>query len=471
MPDIETRSSHTPSPSHTPNYTGLTPGAHAPQTPPARGGRRPSASLTPTPQCLTPCMLPSLSPSCLTPDMPQFRLTLEDCFIGHRELRHDPRQSGSREAYDGHPPPVGGAVCVWTERGLLVFGGRVSSDVAASNLHLFEPHSWVPRALQPPRPWPVCRSVCAHSFHRGNLIIYGGIDAEGRCCYDDVWAFDTSGGRWTCFREPSTDPTFQRYAMACASDDDSLYCFGGCQVLEDQTEYSNKLIILSLRDHSLTIAHTTGRSPPGRGSAAAGMFQGKLYVIGGADKHVIYGDLWMLDVDFYRTQEEAMWREIHVDTRTRPPPRVYGSAVVQEGHQLFVFGGERPPRRERKLLRRERQWIDDESADAWALNMAEETWMKVYLGTAWDRAYMGVTVRSPTQVVFFGGRRTRAGEETHPADDSRYGDCWEVFLPALSTRRVVVLWLWVSANTSCPVRSLPEAVRLHLIWFLTPAWF
>jgi hypothetical protein len=116
---------------------------------------------------------------------------------------------------------------------VVMFGGW-NNDAGSSSADLWEwdgaSGTWTPRRRPDGAPWPAPRSnaVLAYDPARAGIVMFGGIDNQGRC-FDDTWLLQD--GRWTSLPRPATAPTGRsNHAMAFETGTARGYVFGGaCQ--------------------------------------------------------------------------------------------------------------------------------------------------------------------------------------------------------------------------------------------------
>lgn len=213
------------------------------------------------------------------------------------------------------------------------------------------------RALQP---LPEARHHVTLSHVDGLIYAIGGFSGgfpDWRA-QPTMWVYDLAEGRWSA----GVDMPVPRAEGIAAVVDGRIYWIGGrVRVTESATHFNDHI------DSALNTVFdpATGRwsvraaAPTARNSAAAGVIDGKIYVVGGRQ--------------FTRNQTPGPIRQSNVSTlevydprtdrwETRAPmpaPQAGLGAAVVEG-ELYVCGGEQLPQR---LL--PECWAYDPTADSW----------------------------------------------------------------------------------------------------------
>ncbi|KAK4752537.1 hypothetical protein SAY87_021335 [Trapa incisa] len=163
-----------------------------------------------------------------------------------------------------------------------------------------------------------------------NLFVFGGTD--GRNALKDLHILDTSSHTWISPSIRGEGPEARENHSATLVGK-RLFIFGGCGKSSNGDElYYNDLYILNTETFVWKKAVTTGTLPSARDSHTCSSWKNKIIVIGGEDGRDYYlSDVHILDTD------TLMWKQLPT-TGQMLPPRA-GHSTVSFGKILFVFGG------------------------------------------------------------------------------------------------------------------------------------
>ncbi|KIO21780.1 hypothetical protein M407DRAFT_57185, partial [Tulasnella calospora MUT 4182] len=190
-----------------------------------------------------------------------------------------------------HPLPRRAHTAVLYRDTIDVFGGgnghRALNDVWALDASVgMDKLKWEQVQTQGTKPG-------ARGYHTANLvgnvlkIVLGGSD--GRECFPDVWVLDLDKLVW---REVKPDKTYRRLSHSFTQVGSYLFVMGG----HDGNKYSHELLLFNLVTLQFEPRSTQGRSPSSRGYYVTTLADSRLWVFGGFDGHIVYDDVWILDL-------------------------------------------------------------------------------------------------------------------------------------------------------------------------------
>jgi len=177
-------------------------------------------------------------------------------------------------------------------------------------------------------PAPRCHHgiCCSH----GTMYVVGGEDGEG--VFADVWALDTSTGRWREIFPVNAHDFSGRQGCTCCVVDNKLFVIGGGDLL---TNHIGAVLDLhSLLWTDLTLHGILGRKPDGRQHHASAVACGGIVVHGGFNGVQHLGDTWLLD------PSSLTWRQLHASS---PAPASSNHCLIPLPHDsssLLRIGGE-----------------------------------------------------------------------------------------------------------------------------------
>ncbi|KAF9193461.1 Negative regulator of mitotic exit [Haplosporangium sp. Z 767] len=180
---------------------------------------------------------------------------------------------------------------------------------------------------------PIAKS--GHSaVNIGQYIIYfGGWDSTTGQCDDSLHVLHTARKEWN--KPPIQGPLpTPRHSHTGCSVGTVMYIFGG-QVenfyLSDVVAFDMKTITQNPKWERL---EPQTESPPARSGHCAGVFEGKIYIFGGADADYFYNDIWCFD------PRALTWTPIPASGYL-PTGRHGHSCTVVDG-TMYIFGGNSP---------------------------------------------------------------------------------------------------------------------------------
>ncbi|KIO20271.1 hypothetical protein M407DRAFT_245861, partial [Tulasnella calospora MUT 4182] len=189
-----------------------------------------------------------------------------------------------------HPLPRRAHTAVLYRDTIYVFGGgnghRALNDVWALDVSVgMDKLKWEQVQTQGTKPG-------ARGYHTANLvgnvmIVLGGSD--GRECFPDVWVLDLDKLVW---REVKPDKTYRRLSHSSTQVGSYLFVMGG----HDGNKYSHELLLFNLVTLQFEPRSTQGRPPSSRGYHVTTLADSRLWVFGGFDGHIVYDDVWILDL-------------------------------------------------------------------------------------------------------------------------------------------------------------------------------
>ncbi|RDX75301.1 Acyl-CoA-binding domain-containing protein 4, partial [Mucuna pruriens] len=216
---------------------------------------------------------------------------------------------------------------------MVVVGGDSGSglldDVQVLN---FDSFSWTttssklylsPRSL--PLKIPACKGHCLVSWGKKALLIGG--KTEPASDKISVWAFDTETECWSLV-EAKGDIPVARSGHTVVMAKSVLILFGG----EDAKRRKlNDLHMFDLKSLTWLPLHYSGAAPCPRLNHVAALYDGKIFIFGGASKSRTLNDLYSLDF------ETMAWSRIKIGG-FHPSPRA-GCCGVLCGTKWYITGG------------------------------------------------------------------------------------------------------------------------------------
>lgn len=277
------------------------------------------------------------------------------------------------------PDPRGETVGVFdaaAER-IVTFGGNTMAPVMCSPRYGMTAEMWAfhidcnnwERVAPAGGPTMRGRSSVAHDSMRNRMLVFGGLAGDpfsGAPRLGDIWAFDLDTDTWEEIVASGSGPTPRsEAAIGYDAARDRLIVSGGDA---GGLVGTNDLFALDLATSTWSaLDGTTGPSP--RYDAGYVVFEGKLYIVGGAedggfDGSVDYfNDIWALDL------ATDTWTEVVPHNAPGSPNGRFGwSAFIDSaGRRIIVFGGHDPTDL-------------GNSNDVWAFDLDDATWVNVRPG-------------------------------------------------------------------------------------------
>ncbi|ORZ12975.1 hypothetical protein BCR41DRAFT_371670 [Lobosporangium transversale] len=184
------------------------------------------------------------------------------------------------------------------------------------------------------------------------IICFGGWDQTTGQCDDSLHVLHTVRKEWN--KPPIQGPLpTPRHSHSGCGIGTTMYIFGG-QIdnyyLGDLVSFDMKTITQNPRWE--VIEPKSEASPPARAGHSAAVYEGKIYIFGGADADYFYNDIWCFDV---RT---SIWKPIAASGYL-PSGRFGHSCTIVDG-VLYIFGGSSPD--------------GSELNDAYAFKINERRW-------------------------------------------------------------------------------------------------
>eukprot|EP01059_Diplonema_ambulator_P034656 TRINITY_DN7883_c0_g1_i1.p1 TRINITY_DN7883_c0_g1~~TRINITY_DN7883_c0_g1_i1.p1 ORF type:complete len:553 (+),score=70.35 TRINITY_DN7883_c0_g1_i1:267-1925(+) len=229
------------------------------------------------------------------------------------------------------PPPVARDChsCVKWKGGIVVYGG-----------HTFEQ---VDSGAQLGDVWEFKEAMGWHKVGDGevereghtavvmgkDMVVFGGMSSAGEP-YCRTAAMDLETGLWEVdTEEPSIPPRFYHTA---SQHNGKMYIFGGC---DNDMEFGD-IWAYDSATHSWTQPVTTGSPPTPRYCHTSCVLGDDLYVFGGCQDNTNYNDIYRLNL---RTME---WTELITTPQTQPPMPRYGMAMTTDplNNLIYIFGGQ-----------------------------------------------------------------------------------------------------------------------------------
>ncbi|KAG0016106.1 Negative regulator of mitotic exit [Entomortierella chlamydospora] len=216
---------------------------------------------------------------------------------------------------------------------IFLFGGS-QRGVPKSDFFIIDSVSLQSQAISPAGADPPMPKGGHSAVNIGQYIIYfGGWDQTTGQCDDSLHVFHTARKEWNkpLIQGPLPTP---RHSHTGCSVGTTMYIFGG-QVddyyLGDIVSFDMKSITQNPR---WEVIEPQSESPPARSGHCAAVFEGKIYIFGGADADYFYNDIWCFDT------RACTWTPIPASGYL-PPGRHGHSCTIVDG-VLYVFGGNSP---------------------------------------------------------------------------------------------------------------------------------
>ncbi|KAF9198303.1 Negative regulator of mitotic exit [Haplosporangium sp. Z 27] len=165
------------------------------------------------------------------------------------------------------------------------------------------------------------------------IIFFGGWDQTTGQCDDSLHVLHTARREWNKPLIQGTLPTPRHSHIGC-SVGTTMYIFGG-QVdnyyLGDIISFDMKTITQNPR---WEIIEPQSESPPARSGHCAAVYEGRIYIFGGADADYFYNDIWCFDTRL------NTWTPIPASGYL--PSGRHGHACTIVDGVFYVFGGNSP---------------------------------------------------------------------------------------------------------------------------------
>ncbi|KAF9432469.1 Negative regulator of mitotic exit [Entomortierella beljakovae] len=216
---------------------------------------------------------------------------------------------------------------------IFVFGGS-QRGVPKSDLYVIDTVSLQCQAVTPAGADPPMPKSGHAAVNIGQYIIYfGGWDQTTGQCDDSLHVLHTARREWNKPTIQGPLPT-PRHSHTGSSVGTTMYIFGG-QVdnyyLGDILAFDMKTITQNPR---WEVIEPQTESPPARSGHSAAVFEGKIYVFGGADADYFYNDIWCFDT------RAITWTPIPASGYL--PSGRHGHACTIVDGVLYIFGGNSP---------------------------------------------------------------------------------------------------------------------------------
>ncbi|CAO3573041.1 unnamed protein product [Mortierella alpina] len=204
-----------------------------------------------------------------------------------------------------------------------------------------------PGGVDPPMPKSGHTAVNIGQY----IIYFGGWDPTTGQCDDSLHVLHTARREWN--RPPIQGPLpTPRHSHSGCSVGTTMYVFGG-QVdnyyLGDIAAFDMKTIT---QNPKWEIIEPQTESPPARSGHCAAVYDGKIYIFGGADADYFYNDIWCFDT------RALTWTPIPASGYL--PTGRHGHACTLVDGVLYIFGGNSPD--------------GSELNDAYAFRIHERRW-------------------------------------------------------------------------------------------------
>ncbi|KAI7821966.1 hypothetical protein BC939DRAFT_454365 [Gamsiella multidivaricata] len=216
---------------------------------------------------------------------------------------------------------------------IFVFGGN-QRGVPKDDLFVIDTVSLECQAVAPASADPPMPKSGHSAVNIGQYIIYfGGWDQTTGQCDDSLHVLHTARKEWNkpLIQAPLPTP---RHSHSGCSVGTTMYIFGG----QVDDHYLGDIVSFDMK----TITHNPRwefiepqtESPPARSGHCTAVYDGKIYIFGGADADYFYNDIWCFDT------RVNTWTPIPASGYL--PTGRHGHACVIVDGVLYVFGGTSP---------------------------------------------------------------------------------------------------------------------------------
>ncbi|KIO16508.1 hypothetical protein M407DRAFT_246966 [Tulasnella calospora MUT 4182] len=215
------------------------------------------------------------------------------------------------------PPPCRAHTATLVDRKIYVFGGG-EGPTYYNELYILDTltHGWYKPNIPTPHRLP--RRAHTAVLYRDTIYVFGG-GGNGHRALNDVWTLDVFVGmdklKWEQVQTQGTKPGARGYhtanlvgnVMVVLGGSDGREFFPDVWVLDldklvwravkpDKTyrrlsHSSTQVVTLQFEPRS-----TQGRPPSSRGYHVTTLADSRLWVFGGFDGHIVYDDVWILDL-------------------------------------------------------------------------------------------------------------------------------------------------------------------------------
>ncbi|CAB3398872.1 unnamed protein product [Caenorhabditis bovis] len=230
-----------------------------------------------------------------------------------------------------------------------LWGGR-NDDFGASNvLHSFDPENRRWERIDVTGFVPAARDGHTAVVVENKMVLFGGFEEDAQRFSQETFIFDFDTRKWSELKTTGTPPLWRDFHTAAAIDG-VMYVFGGRsdqngQVGDDELfhssrdTYDDKLMALDLKTAHWRVVKASGKTPLGRRSHSAWVYNGKMFIFGGylGTRNRHFNELYCFDP---KTNE---WDIIEA-FGTYPSPRRRHCSVVVD-NRVFLFGGTSPSNR------------------------------------------------------------------------------------------------------------------------------
>jgi N-acetylneuraminic acid mutarotase len=172
---------------------------------------------------------------------------------------------------------------------------------------------------------PIPRSAHSAVVYKNQMYIFGGWN--GHKSLNDFYSLNLDTLVW---REIQTeDAPSKRRMHSAVVYNDKMYLFGGYDESRSAHSY-NELFCFDFETESWKLVPCRGNTPKGRSRAGATLVGNSMYIIGGWDRTVQFGEVFRLDLDKY------IWSEEKIDINLKLTQQ---SCVMLDNSWLVMYGG------------------------------------------------------------------------------------------------------------------------------------
>ncbi|KAF9901125.1 Negative regulator of mitotic exit [Linnemannia zychae] len=165
------------------------------------------------------------------------------------------------------------------------------------------------------------------------IIFFGGWDSTTGQCDDTLHVYHTIRKEWNRPPIQGQLPT-PRHSHSGCNVGSTMYIFGG----QVDNYYLGDIVAMDMKTITQNprweVIEPQTESPPARSGHSASVYEGKIYIFGGADADYFYNDIWCFDT------RALTWTPIPASGYLPTGRHGHSSAIV-EG-VLYVFGGSSP---------------------------------------------------------------------------------------------------------------------------------
>jgi len=183
---------------------------------------------------------------------------------------------------------------------------------------------------------PEPRSAHTAIVYKDFMYVFGGWN--GRDTLKDLWCFSFENCTWRYipaigeYENKINVPSYlRRHNAICYNN--SMFIFGGFSSEKNPTEF-NEVFEFNFETEKWRCVPCKGPKPLGRSRASTVQFGKYMYLLGGFDRQVSYGDFWRLNLETFQ------WEEIPTNLKELGIVGIQQHAFSIVGDWLAIFGGQ-----------------------------------------------------------------------------------------------------------------------------------